>query len=106
MLRAYKYRIDPSDEQRIMFAQFFGCCRLVYNWALDVRKEAYEKDKSFVRLDIPYPMQHFITLPNIERMSYTSAFVGQVSEIQMPYNDGKTGGENDLGVVSYYDFTK
>lgn len=67
---------------------------------------AYKKDKSFVRLDIPYPMQHFITLPNIERMSYTSAFVGQVSEIQMPYNDGKTGGENDLGVVSYYDFTK
>lgn len=49
MLRAYKYRIYPSDEQRIMFAQFLGCCRLVYNWALNVRKEAYEKDKSFVK---------------------------------------------------------
>lgn len=63
---------------------------------------AYKKDKSFVRLDMPYPMQHFITLPNIDKMSYTSAFVGQVSEIQMPYN---TSAE-ELGVVTYWDFVK
>ena len=63
---------------------------------------AYKKDKSFVRIDMPYPMQHFITLPNIDKMSYTSAFVGQVSEIQLPYNTN----ENELGIVSYWDFTK
>lgn len=63
---------------------------------------AYKKDKSFVRLDMPYPMQHYITLPNIERMSYTSAFVGQVSELQMPYNVN----DADMGVVTYWDFTK
>lgn len=62
---------------------------------------AYKKAKQFVRVDIPYPIQHYITLPNIDKMSYTSAFVGQVSEIQMPYNtDSAT-----LGVVSYWDFT-
>lgn len=63
---------------------------------------AYKKDKSFVRIDMPYPMQHYITLPNIDKMSYTSAFVGQVSEIQMPYNTS----ESELGVVTYWDFTK
>ena len=63
---------------------------------------AYKKDKSFVRIDMPYPMQHYITLPNIDKMSYTSAFVGQVSEVQMPYNTSTT----ELGVVSYWDFTK
>ena len=62
---------------------------------------AYRKNKQFVRIDIPYPMQHYITLPNIEKMSYTSAFVGQVSEIQLPYNTSST----ELGVVSYWDFT-
>lgn len=62
---------------------------------------AYKKDKSFVRLDIPYPIQHFQTLPNIERMSYTTVFVGQVSAIQLPYNQA-----GDFGVVSYWDFTK
>lgn len=63
---------------------------------------AYKKDKSFVRIDMPYPMQHYITLPNIDKMSYTSAFVGQVSEVQMPYNNSST----ELGVVTYWDFTK
>jgi hypothetical protein len=63
---------------------------------------AYKKDKTFVRLDMPYPMQHYITLPNIDKMAYTSAFVGQVSEIQMPYNTKN----DEFGVVSYWDFTK
>ena len=63
---------------------------------------AYKNDKTFVRIDIPYPMQHYVTLPNIDKMSYTSAFVGQVSEVQMPYNTSNT----DFGVVTYWDFVK
>lgn len=63
---------------------------------------AYKKDKDFVRIDMPYPMQHYITLPNIDKMSYTSAFVGQVSEVQLPYNTSSS----ELGIVSYWDFTK
>lgn len=62
---------------------------------------AYKNDKTFVRIDIPYPMQHYVTLPNIDKMSYTSAFVGQVSEVQMPYNTNA----NEFGVVTYWDFT-
>ena len=46
-------------------------------------------------------MQHYITLPNIEKMSYTSAFVGQVSDVQLPYNTDSAS----LGVVTYWDFT-
>ena len=63
---------------------------------------AYKNDKTFLRLDMPYPMQHYITLPNIEKMSYTSAFVGQVSQIQMPYNTSS----EEQGIVMYFDFTK
>lgn len=63
---------------------------------------AYKNDKTFVRMDMPYPIQHYITLPNIDKMSYTSAFVGQVSEIQLPYNTSA----DELGVVTYYDFSK
>lgn len=62
---------------------------------------AYKRDKDFVRLDMPYAMQHFITLPNIEKMAYTSAFVGQVSEVQMPYNTD----DASLAPVTYWDFT-
>jgi len=61
----------------------------------------YKKAKQFVRMDMPYPMQHYITLPNIDKMSYTSAFVGQVSQVQLPYNQSSA----ELGAVSYWDFT-
>lgn len=62
---------------------------------------SYKRDKEFVRMDIPYPIKHYITLPNIERMSYTSAFVGQVSEIQFPYT---TGTADKASPVQYWDF--
>ena len=38
----YKYRIYPNAHQQVMMAQTFGCCRYVYNRALDIRKSAYE----------------------------------------------------------------
>lgn len=48
MLRAYKYRIYPTDEQKVLFAKTFGCCRFAYNWALNLRIEAYKSDKRTV----------------------------------------------------------
>ncbi len=48
MLRAYKYRIYPTDEQKILFAKTFGCCRFVYNWGLTMKKEVWEKEKKSI----------------------------------------------------------
>lgn len=45
MLRAYKYRIYPTDEQKVLFAKTFGCCRFVYNWALNLKITAYQERK-------------------------------------------------------------
>ncbi len=39
--RAYKYRFYPTEEQKQLLAQTFGCCRFVYNWGLSIRKTAY-----------------------------------------------------------------
>ena len=40
-LKAYKFRIYPSDEQKIFFSKTFGCVRLVYNLMLNDRIKAY-----------------------------------------------------------------
>ena len=48
MLKAYKYRIYPNNEQKIQIAKTFGCCRFVYNQTLAYRKEVYEKEKRSV----------------------------------------------------------
>lgn len=45
MLRAYKYRIYPTDEQKVLFAKTFGCCRFVYNWALNLKITAYKEHR-------------------------------------------------------------
>ncbi len=39
--RAYKYRFYPTDEQAHNLACTFGCCRVVYNWALRRRTVAW-----------------------------------------------------------------
>lgn len=45
MLKAYKYRVYPNNEQKVQIAKTFGCCRFVYNQTLAYRKERYEKEK-------------------------------------------------------------
>ena len=42
MYKAYKYRIYPNLEQRMLIEQHFGCVRFVYNWALALQKRYYK----------------------------------------------------------------
>ena len=46
--KAYKFRIYPNDEQKVLFAKTFGCVRLVYNHWLDRKIKQYEEDKTIV----------------------------------------------------------
>ncbi len=39
--RAYQYRFYPTTAQKKMLARTFGCCRMVYNWGLRERTDAY-----------------------------------------------------------------
>ena len=41
MEKAFKYRIYPNREQRILLVKTFGCTRFVYNHYLAKRKDAY-----------------------------------------------------------------
>ena len=48
MNKAIKYRVYPSDEQAVMFAKTFGCCRKVYNLMLNDKLESYKTTGKFV----------------------------------------------------------
>jgi len=43
MIKVFKYRLYPSKEQRIQLAQNFGCCRYIYNKALEYKELQYTK---------------------------------------------------------------
>ena len=44
-LKAYKYRIYPTNAQVVFFAKTFGCCRFVWNKMLDEKLRAYKKNE-------------------------------------------------------------
>ena len=46
--KAYKFRIYPDEEQKILFAKTFGCVRLVYNYWLNRKIRQYEENKTTV----------------------------------------------------------
>ncbi len=41
--RAFKYRFYPTDEQKRLLAQTFGCCRFTYKFGLSTRSTAYKE---------------------------------------------------------------
>ena len=52
MLRAYKYELRPTGQQKVLLEKHFGTNRFVYNWALDLKKKHYaETKKSLSQFD-------------------------------------------------------
>ena len=48
MKRAYKYKLKPTMRQQQMLLQHFGCCRFIYNWGLDRKKNAWTNEKKSI----------------------------------------------------------
>lgn len=54
-LKAYKFRLYPTEAQEIFFAKSFGCVRKVYNLMLHDRKKAYEEIKNDSSKEMTFP---------------------------------------------------
>jgi putative transposase len=46
--KAYKFRLYPNEEQKVLFSKTFGCVRFVYNHYLAMRKTAYDTEKKSI----------------------------------------------------------
>lgn len=44
-MKAYRYRIYPNAVQQALLEKHFGCVRHVYNWALDLKSNYYQKQQ-------------------------------------------------------------
>ena len=49
-LKAYKYRIYPTNAQMVFFSKTFGCCRFVWNKMLEEKLQAYKKKERIPRI--------------------------------------------------------
>lgn len=60
MLTTYRFQLNQNEEQEILLAKHFGCCRLIYNYMLSFyTNEEYNKDKSVKWMEFKY--QSYIT---------------------------------------------
>ena len=60
MYKAYKFRLYPNDNQKILINKIFGCTRFIYNHFLNKCKEekfikAYDMCKELKELVVDYP---------------------------------------------------
>jgi putative transposase len=48
MLKSYKYKLNPNEEQIILLNKHFGSIRFAYNYFLNERKKEYELNKNTI----------------------------------------------------------
>ena len=46
---AYRFRIYPTEEQKILLGKTFGCCRFLYNQMLNDKIREYAKTKKMLK---------------------------------------------------------
>lgn len=61
MIRAYKYRIYPTDEQKAYFAKAFGCVRYAFNFYVCEHERAWKEEKKTLGA---YDMSNLLRVEN------------------------------------------
>ena len=66
---AYRFRIYPTEEQKILLGKTFGCCRFLYNQMLNDKIQEYEKTKKMLKNT---PAMYKREYPFFERSRFAS----------------------------------
>lgn len=88
MLKCYKYRIYPNNQQEEQIQKTFGCCRFVYNQTLAYRKSKYEnKKESLSKIDCnnwknQFLKQEYQWLKEVDKFALDNAVINMDSAYQ------------------------
>ena len=66
---AYRFRIYPTEDQRIQLAKTFGCCRFLYNRMLADKIDAYQKNKKMFRTTPAMYKKEFPWLKEVDSLA-------------------------------------
>lgn len=80
---AYKFRLYPNNEQKIIFAKTFGCVRFIYNKMLEDKIKHYEATKQKLNNTPAQYKQEFEWLREVDSLALANA---QMS-LQTAYNN-------------------
>ena len=82
--KAYKFRLYPSIEQKILFEKTFGCSRFIWNQMLADRIAHYEKTgKSLNNTPAQYK-EEFPWLKEVDSLSLCNEWVDEFEYVVIP----------------------
>ncbi|SHJ03419.1 helix-turn-helix domain-containing protein, partial [Desulfosporosinus lacus] len=73
MLKGFKYRIYPNQEQRIYFARTFGCTRFIYNRMLGDKIAHYEQTHEMLKNTPAQYKDEFPWLKEVDSLALANA---------------------------------
>lgn len=81
MLKAYKFRLYPSEKQKELFVKTFGCVRFVYNKMLSERIKLYEESKlnPGVKQKLPTPAKYKPEFPFLSEVDSSALCNAQMN---------------------------
>ena len=73
MLKAYKYRIYPTKEQKEYFAKVFGCVRFIYNKMLSDKMEHYKQTGKMLKTTPAQYKKEYPFLKEVDSLALANA---------------------------------
>ena len=81
--RAYKFRLYPTEEQKIMFSKTFGCVRFIYNKMLEDKIKYYQETKKRLSNTPAQYKSEFEWLKEVDSLALANAQMN----LQSAYNN-------------------
>lgn len=89
--KAYKFRIYPNEEQKVLLAKTFGCVRLVYNRMLDDKIKYYEETGKKLNNTPAQYKAEFEFLKEVDSLALANAQLNLQSAYNNFFHDKKIG---------------
>ena len=88
---AYKFRIYPSNEQKIIFAKTFGCVRFIYNHMLADKIKYYEETKQKLNNTPAQYKKEYEWLKEVDSLALANAQLNLQTAYSNFFRDPKIG---------------
>jgi putative transposase len=105
LLKAYKYRLYPNQEQQIYFTKTFGCTRFIYNQMLNDKIEHYKKTQTMLKNT---PAQYKTTFPwlkDVDSLALANAQLNLETAYKNFFRDKSVGFPHFKKKTNYKSYT-
>ena len=88
---AYRFRIYPTEEQKILLGKTFGCCRFLYNQMLNDKIREYEKTKKMLKNTPAMYKREYPFLKEVDSLALANVQLHLEKAYKNFFRDPKTG---------------